>query len=149
MHFETYEKRDPFNKEKIRTVQNTDRETYNCGGYALNTMSWIDFYSYGNIEKMSKEIVKAFDNVRIVENYDIKLEDNEYLVAFKTCRSDFHFIKRTKKGMWFHKMGRCGIRRVSEKTVLKEKWALRYKERGFCAYSSIYDSKTVWLAVRE
>lgn len=149
MHFETYEEQDPFNIKRLRTTKNTSRYNYNCGGYALNTMSWVDFYSYSDIDKMAKEIVKNFDNVRILENYNSELEKDEYLVAFKSCKYDFHFIKRTKKGVWFHKMGRSYIRRVSEKTVLKEQWILKYTERGFRIYSSPYTSKTVWLAVRE
>ena len=31
---------DPFNKNNKRNVRNTERNTYNCGGYALGTFSW-------------------------------------------------------------------------------------------------------------
>ena len=31
---------DPFNFLRNRNVRNTEKRTYNCGGYALDTFSW-------------------------------------------------------------------------------------------------------------
>lgn len=153
---------DSLNFENRRNIKNTQKNRYNCGGYALGTFSWYcpygeEFdaqarydgcdYFYTNMpkEELDKEadtfadnMVKEFNGkVRIIQ--DIKdLKGSEYAVAFRTGADDFHFVKRTKGGQWLHKRGGYWrIERMSKKDVFSAEWC-----------DGKYNSKVVLLGVQ-
>jgi hypothetical protein len=133
---------DPLNLNNTRSIHNTDKYEYNCGGYALGTFSWYCprakgeqvRYSFRNIKQAYEitlhavaHMVYEFEGkIRMIR----KMEDlriNERVVAFRiSSDGDFHYIKKTKCG-WYHKMGASDyIRRMSEYDVFNTKWCDRY-----------------------
>ena len=148
---------DLFN-EMGRNEKNTDKHQYNCGGYALNTYCWIIPYTmspwtfYDNKKKGNKNfenslehsvnyILKVFKNkLRIIEDLH-ELKENEYAIAYRMGKNDFHFMKRKKNGHWYHKMGMCAIQPILKADVFAPCW---YNDGG-----DKYTSRIVLLAVVE
>lgn len=123
---------DLFNNERKRNVNNTNKNIYNCGGYALETFSWyVPRDSHGRVNNAMHDdsiqtMLKDFPTLRIINTID-DLQPNEYAIAYKTSENDFHFIKRSNNGHWFHKMGDCDIiETMPVNTVFNEKWNGRY-----------------------
>lgn len=150
LNYELFEG-DLLNKERRRNVGNTDKSEYNCGGYALEVFNWYlpyerkyryDLFSsmYSTEERL--EIMVNFmleefkGELRIIDKIE-DLKNEEYAIAFRTGKNDFHYIKRADNGHWFHKMG--GTHRIDTMTkdevLNSESW--RYGE---------YCSKVVLLA---
>lgn len=149
MRFATYQFDDPFNINNKRNPKNTYINMYNCAGYALHTYSWINFNTT-KLSKLKKELQDNFKNVRILDTPEDKLKDNELLVACKiSYDNDFHFIKRHKSGVWYHKPGNTNPIRASKKMVYAPEWKFDVKVGLFTYHSNIYNSKTLWLAVGE
>ena len=142
MFFHDYENDDPFNIAKERNTKNTDREEYNCGGYALGCYSWYCPFDYQvtDFEKNVNQILKDFPNVRRIENSQDLLPD-EYMIAFRLSQDDFHFMKRAKNGTWREKRGsRSEIRIVPKTVVFGEVWSPdRYDDgyRGKIAFFAV------------
>jgi hypothetical protein len=122
-----------------RTLQNTPKEDYNCGGYALNLYNWFNPYwrilldcelQKENINLLNEMVdymlkhIKGLRKIDTCKNCDIK---KEIVIAFRVGGSDFHFIKRGQNNVWYSKMG-CSseITRISKKDVFSEKWYNRY-----------------------
>ena len=66
---------DPFNFLRNRNVRNTEKRTYNCGGYALGTFSWYcphraedDLTHFGNYyaEDLSEAEVITQHSVQVM-----------------------------------------------------------------------------------
>ena len=149
MRFATYRFDDPFNIDNKRNFKNTRSDKYNCAGYALHTYSWINF-SVTNLSKIKKELQDYFKNVRILDTPEDELKENELLVACKiSYDEDFHFIKRHKSGVWYHKPGYTRPIRASKKMVYAPEWKFDIKVCMFTCQSGIYNSETLWLAVGE
>lgn len=148
---------DLFNKQG-RNEHNIDLREFNCGGYALNTYCWITPYTmtpwtfYDNKKKGNENFEKSLehsvnymlkvfkDKLRIIEDLH-ELKENEYAVAYRMGRDDFHFMKRKKNGHWYHKMGMSEIEKISKREVFADKWTNNYGD--------IYNSRIVLFAVVE
>lgn len=148
---------DLFN-EMGRNEKNTDKHQYNCGGYALNTYCWIIPYTmsgfnfYNNKKKGNENFEKSLehsvnyiletfkDKLRIIEDLH-ELKENEYAVAYRMGKNDFHFMKRKKNGHWYHKMGMCAIEPILKEDVFAPCW---YNDSG-----DKYNSRIVLFAVVE
>ena len=125
---------DNYNVLKKRNIRNTKKIDYNCGGYALESFSWYlprhNNVSTGRsttIEGCVKAMMEDFPNLRVITSVD-DLRENEYAVAFRLSRRDFHYIKRASNGHWYHKMGAedC-IRTMKKEVIFSESWGNGYK----------------------
>ena len=152
---------DEYNVNGKRNRKNTERNQYNCGGYALETFSWVlpcdteeeceelyDFdmweYDYDeddfneSAERGAEWMLANVPNLRRVDSPDEKLQEGEWLIGFKVGAGsgdgDFHYIKRTPSGQFWHKPGGSYIRRMGKKEALSDDWG-----------NGRYTSKTIWL----
>ena len=153
---------DEYNVNGNRTLKNVSRDQFNCGGYALETFSWIlpcdteteceewyDFdmwehdYDEDDFNESAKRgaewMLNNIPNLRQVSSPDEKLEEGEWLIGFKVGAGygtgDFHYIKRTPSGRYYHKPGASRVRRMSKKEALSDNWC-----------DGKYTSRTIWLA---
>ena len=152
---------DEYNVNGNRTLKNVSRDQFNCGGYALETFSWIlpcdteteceewyDFDMWENdydeddfnesAERGAEWMLANVPNLRRVDSPDEKLQEGEWLIGFKVGAGsgdgDFHYIKRTPSGQFWHKPGGSYIRRMGKKEALSDDWG-----------NGRYTSKTIWL----
>lgn len=116
------------NLNKERNAENTDNEEYNCGGYAMGTLTWIllDSFEYRDdreiwddeefaeeiADECVEEIIDYFEGlVRTINDFS-ELKNDEYAVLFRISYDDdgyiddYHFIKRHHDGHFTHKPGR-------------------------------------------
>ena len=120
--------------------QGIDMETYNCGGYALNTKTWYHPYKTGKYEEFGdmfdlidsygkRKVLRMFvkymlndmPNLRLLKNIS-DLKQFETLVLFRIGDTDFHFV-REEDGKYFHKMGWIPrIEEMDEDEVFGESW---------------------------
>lgn len=146
--FYSFEKRDPFNNQNRRNGFNTDRDDYNCGGFALGTYSWyipdpdgswFGFRCYDLDEEDMEEVtVRAvekmlldFPDLRVISTL-AEIQANEYGIAFRVSSDgDFHFCKQFTGNLWYHKPGRSKIRSITEEEVLSADWYGRYDGKLF------------------
>ena len=141
---------DPFNKNNNRNLQNTDRSTFNCGGYALGTFSWYcphsdedenaSFwgydYSFDDKEEawvktmyaVSQMVLDFGGRLRMIKELSQLHERSERVVAFRlSSDGDFHYIRRADNGQWYHKRGRSpDILHIREREVFETNWCNRY-----------------------
>lgn len=125
---------DEYNSLRKRNVRNTDKRTYNCGGYALESFSWylprhdgIPTEPDTTIESCVKAMMEDFPNLRVITSID-DLRENEYAVAFRLSDYDFHYVKRAANGHWYHKMGSSNyISTMKEEVVFSESWGYGYE----------------------
>lgn len=152
---------DEYNVNRKRNRKNTNREDYNCFGYALETFSWglpcdteeeceelydFDMWEYDydeddfneSAERGAEWMLNNVPNLRRVDSPDEKLEEGEWLIGFKvgagTGDGDFHYIKRTPSGRFYHKPGGSYVRRMGKKEALSDNWC-----------DGRYTSRTIWL----
>jgi hypothetical protein len=154
---------DEYNVHGKRNRKNTEREDYNCGGYALQTFSWIlpcedegecaalyDFDMWEcdydeddfneSAERGAEWMLNNIPNLRQVSSPDEELEEGEWLIGFKVGAGsdfggDFHYIKRTPSGRFYHKPGASKVRRMSKAEALSDNWC-----------DGAYTSTTIWFA---
>jgi hypothetical protein len=139
---------DYLNRKGLRNVDNTDEQSYNCGGYALGCFSWyrpcgVNFSygseEYGSCEYIGEErateacvraILKDFPQLRVIADInDVPLEVEVIAFRIGQVYDDFHFMVR-RHGRWTHKMGNGVIRRITEDEVLYEHdWFNKYYGR--------------------
>lgn len=139
---------DLLNRNKNRTIKNSNKLYYNCAGYALGTFSWYcpikdddddEFFcrlwlSDKEVERSTdyyvEQMLKDFDDLRVIHNIK-ELYINEYAIAFRVSHDDdFHYIKRARCGHWLHKRGNTPyIERMTEKEVFSDSWYNRYSGR--------------------
>ena len=130
---------DAFNQFGTRSRQNVEGWQFNCGGYALSTYNWLcpydteedsdrlfdDWYSdMSSNEKLEETVdwmLRHVPDLRRVNGVE-DLEDDEYLIAYKCGRTDFHYCKRLPSGQWWHKMGSSRTRRIAEHKVYASTW---------------------------
>lgn len=130
---------DVYNQFGTRSRQNVEGWQFNCGGYALSTYNWLcpydteedsdrlfdDWYSdMSSNEKLEETVdwmLRHVPDLRLVNGVE-DLEEDEYLIAYKCGRTDFHYMKRLPSGQWWHKMGSSRTRRISEKAVYADTW---------------------------
>lgn len=143
-----YLKDDPFNHDNRRNIHNTQKHTYNCGGYALGTFSWYCphpeeennpwhgyDYSFTTREEawvktmyaVSQMILDFEGKLRMIKSLDQLHKATERVVAFRlSSDGDFHYVKKDWNG-WHHKRGRSrDILRMNEHDVFNTKWCNRY-----------------------
>lgn len=141
---------DILNKNKERNIKNSNKWDYNCAGYALGTFSWYcpyekdtrSFFDFiipprlteEEMEKRTKNYIEQmlndFDDLRIIDNLR-ELRFNEYAIAFRVSPDDdFHYVKRTRGGLWYHKRGNTPfIERMKKSEVFSDCWCERYTGR--------------------
>ena len=125
---------DGLNVNHERNIRNTNKRTYNCGGYALGTYSWYcpyrdeleDYFSlfssleteielddlcviYERIGEISlRTMLSDFAHRNIHEIKDVReRKENEIVVAFRFSLFDFHFMKLGANNQWYSKRGGC------------------------------------------
>lgn len=127
--------KDFLNQDKERNIKNTDKGSYNCGGYALGTFSWYVPYSKRDtwvypipLEKLIEQMLKDFPNLRMIDNIN-EVQKNEYAIAFRKGDGDFHYMKKAKNGRWYNKRG-CSykIETLTQEEVLDKNWYNWYDE---------------------
>ena len=129
---------DEFNGEN-RGLSNTEKGDYNCGGFALGLYNWYFPYPqemreeissfFGGWSQSYRKTMKIMVNymvdtlpVRVIKSLKSLDEKTEYCVAFRLSESDFHYVKRYRQGVWYHKMGGSyHIQRMEEKEVFSKK----------------------------
>jgi hypothetical protein len=135
-------------REALTEDEMEEMRHYNCGGFALNTKDWYlpgdtdldccyncedwDECEY-DCEAVYESLVRKtdeavthmlveFPSLRIIHNEN-ELKDFETLVLFRMGPTDFHYVKKDKKGRYLHKMGwECVIREMSEEEVYSDNW---------------------------
>ena len=146
--------KDRLNKKGRRNLETTNRRDFNCGGYALETFNWYqpgteeqnremfgwcsDMDNEERLELSVNAMLKDFKGVlRVIE--DVKeLKEDEYAIAFRVCERDFHYAKRNKRGVWFHKTGNAPIvKRYTIEELFSSEWG------------GVYDSKIVLMAKKK
>ena len=136
---------DIYNRKKLRNQYNTDDEDYNCGGYALGIFNWyvprsgrrgqVD-YRNCTLSSCIQVMLNELPNVRQITDVR-QLHKNEYAVAFRLGRFDFHYMRRAHNGHWTHKMGAWPIETILKSDVFSPQWC------------DAYDGEIALLAVRE
>lgn len=126
-------------------LKNTNRRSFNCGGYALETFDWYcPTHLLSNLEtkeererysrKAVRYMLEEFDDLRVINDLN-ELEDNEYAIAFRVGYDDFHYVKRADNGVWYHKSGgNPKIRRMKKDVVFGKEWVNPLDR--FCTYDS-------------
>lgn len=120
---------------------NKGRRSYNCGGYALNTCTWINpaipsldqprgRSDVDDFRKIAPQMVKnlkvLMPNLRQIKKIN-ESKKGEYVVAFRAAKNDFHFMVRKANGSWYDKRGRSEyINRHNTEDVLGKNWYHRY-----------------------
>lgn len=115
-----YAKDDPLNRKQKRNLRNSDKEEYNCAGYALECFSWyvpypengchfLGYYSDQEAARKTELAVQTmlddFPTLRVIHTLN-EVQPNEYAILFRLRRDgDFHYIKHCGDGQWRHKMG--------------------------------------------
>ena len=125
-------------------IMEVRRSYYNCGGFALGIPEWYLPYDedtqdeiYGIREDMEYganeyecctaigELMVDYmcktENVRRIYD-DGELKENEYLVLFKASYDDFHYVRRTDDGKWYHKNGGSRIMSITEDQAYDDDW---------------------------
>lgn len=122
-----------------------NRANYNCGGYALSTYTWVnpaipalhfprgihvpDFRKISL--KMANNLCALCPNLTPISHID-QAKKNEYVVAFRSARDDFHFMVRKLNGQWYDKRGASPfINRHSAEYVFGDNWYDRYVGKIF------------------
>lgn len=126
---------------RANNVFNTNKESFNCGGFALGTYTWVlvdgyvDYFDYDSRdevnEALERETELSIENIlsirpktRVIYEED-ELKENEFLVYFRlSSDGDFHFVKRMHNGELWHKMGWLNIERFDED--IYDDWCGRY-----------------------
>lgn len=129
---------DDWNLKNKRNISNTEKGSYNCGGYALGLFNWfcpweeeddgnIELGDDTDLEKMVNYMLQYLP-LRLI-NSTKELKRSEYAVAFRVGNFDFHYMKRGANGVWYSKVGNLYyIDTFKEEVVLnkKESWYGRY-----------------------
>lgn len=144
MFYGEYRNRDPYNTQGKRNLDNADRWEYNCGGYALGLFSWYcpydreiersewgDYTEIFTMEKVHRLTYTCVDfmlqdfNGRLREIGSLcELASDEHAIAFRLATdNDFHFVRRSRSGQWFHKRGdNPRIETMPEEEVFSKGW---------------------------
>lgn len=128
-----YKYDDPNNSKRGRNIRNSNRDHYNCAGYALDCFSWYCPFDdlETDLEKNVQKILKDFPNTRVISS-EKDLLPNEHMIAFRLSSEDFHFMKRARNGVWYQKIGRCNpIFTVPKDVVYGKIWNPHRLDGGY------------------
>lgn len=132
---------------RCKRIREKARSRYNCGGYALETFDWyrplnlscnMDFETDEEVneylEKSVDNMLKEFKDLRRIK--DIKeLSKDEYAIAYRVGKMDFHYMRRGDNGIWYHKVGGMhDLNSVKKEQVFADKWINPYDSN--CEYTS-------------
>lgn len=134
--------KDLYNTNKNRSPMNTNYFDFNCGGYALGTISWYlpsetqevwgcweewDEQTVCDITRMAVSYMLAdFSDLRVISHL-CEVRHDEYAIAFRVSSDgDFHYIKQGRSRMWTHKCGGTSIRKMTRWEVFNTDWCGRY-----------------------
>ena len=140
---------------------------YNCYAYALGEKTWkyvggspdaVKDFDVDNVAEMVLlDAKKDGRSMRTIDSYDSPIESNEYRIALRTGKEDYHFMVQHNDGSWSHKPGFCSTRLIDGANPSVISWdaprvdaALLYnfgivKEIG--SVPNYYDSRTIYFAV--
>ena len=139
LNYHSSQEVDPLNVEGNRNVGNTNKYSYNCGGYALECFSWYcprpenaEFDTYFGFDTIEEALNKTelcvrvmlsdFPTMRRVQSLD-EVGPDEYAILFRLASDgDFQYLKRDKKNHWHHKMGNCPVIDTIKKRDIFKKW---------------------------
>lgn len=123
------------NLSRERDVSNTDRQEYNCGGFALETFSWyipydgddyfelVDYYDEDLslvTEHCVNHMLNEVPGLRLINAVSDARKD-EKVVLFRVGPTDFHYVKY-EDGEYLHKIGSTPIMSMSEEEVYSRAW---------------------------
>ena len=133
---------DSLNKRHERNLNNTPRRSFNCGGFALGIYSWYcpregeserEDYMFKNDEQANNTtlrsvecMLKDFPTLRVVKSLE-EVQSDEYAILFRhSSDGDFHYLRRGRNGVWYHKRGKTRTIDTMPKAKIFEKWCWRY-----------------------
>lgn len=135
---------DGLNQRHERNLNNTPRRSFNCAGFALGIYSWYcprrdgeesgrEDYAFKTDEQADKAtlrsvecMLKDFPTLRVVKSLE-EVQSNEYAILFRhSSDGDFHYLRRGRNGVWYHKRGSTRTIDTMPKTDIFEKWCRRY-----------------------
>ncbi len=140
----------------------------NCYGYVVGENDWkyvggspdavTDFDVNAVADMVLTDAQNDGRSVRPIESYDSPIENDEYRIALRTSKDDYHFMMQHEDGTWSHKPGHCSTRLidganpsvVSWDTPIVDPFWLRIgiiKEVGYVP--NYYDSRTLYFAISE
>lgn len=93
--------------------------TANCYGYAARKNKWFVFEDHYKTPDSVQELLEK-NPWRLVSKKDMVL--GKRYVAYRYGARDFHFMYRSEKGMWRHKMGGTRVVSISQKDVFSDRW---------------------------
>lgn len=96
-------------------------------------------------------------SMRTIDSYDSPIESNEYRIALRTGKEDYHFMVQHNDGSWSHKPGFCSTRLIDGANPSVISWdAPRGDAVLLCNFGIVkeigsvpnyYDSRTIYFAV--
>lgn len=106
-------------------IKNMPLSGYNCAGYALETFDWyqIDKFYEKSPEEAAEQILDDFPNLKQIFPKNLAdLPKNKEIIAYRQGEWDFHFVKRYKNNIWYHKRGSSSISIFPKKNLFAESW---------------------------
>lgn len=133
---------DGLNRHHLRNLNNTPRDSFNCAGFALGTYSWYcprkgesEYWDYMfTTVKQAREatqrsidcMLKDFPTLRVINSLD-EVRSDEYAILFRhSSDGDFHYLRRGRNGIWYHKRGRMEEIDIMPKKFIFGIWCRRY-----------------------
>lgn len=133
---------DELNVRHERNLNNTPRRSFNCAGFALGTYSWYcpregeseredymfetDKQAYKATRLSVECMLKDFPTLRVVKSLE-EIRSDEYAILFRhSSDGDFHYLRRGRNGIWYHKRGRTAQIDIMPKAKIFNNWCHRY-----------------------
>ncbi len=140
---------------------------YNCYAYVLGEEEWkyvggsSDAVSDLNVENVANMVLidaqKDGRKIRIIESHNSPISSNEYRIALRTGKEDYHFMMQHNNGSWSHKPGFCRTRLINGDNPSVISWDMpQIHSRLYYNYDIVievdsipnyYDSPTIYFAV--
>ena len=144
-------------KEPDLDINTASPGSYNCYGNAIGkvTTKSPSGYKTGDSTRETFNAVKkdlGGSNVRELESIDSPISKNEYKVALKCGKNDYHFI-RLYGNKWYNKSGSLPGLYVNQSVVAGDIWYPMWAYNGRVYIvpptEGCYDDETIYFAVRE
>ena len=127
----------------FKKIDFDDMFDFNCGGFALGTLTWVEFEKYyykgfhnrkpekirrrmGKVTMLCvEEMLQRFPNLRILRNVDEKKSWEEIFLFRLSSDGDFHFLLK-HGNVYYHKKGETPrIDKIPEHEAF-DIWCSRY-----------------------